>query len=89
MPLYDLECKDCGHVYEIFCCIKDKDNYIINQKCPKCKGEVKQLYNIGKEKDWFHPHINEDFDGTPIQVTSKKHMRELCKKFGVQARALL
>jgi len=38
---------------------------------------------------WFKPHINYDFDGTPIHVESKQHLKQLFKKFGVQSRALL
>jgi hypothetical protein len=88
MPLYDVECVKCKQVQEIFCCIKDRESYIINHRCTKCKGKVKQVIT-NKGRDWFRVHINEDFDGTPIEVTSKKHYKELCKKFKVQARALL
>lgn len=88
MPLYDVECQSCGKLFEIFCCIKDLPHTIINQKCPNCKGEVKQVITQIK-RDWFRVHVNEDFDGTPITITSKKHLKDLCKKHGVQSKALL
>jgi hypothetical protein len=93
MPLYDFECLDdknikCKKVFENFCCINDLKSFIIKQRCPLCNSKVKLLIG-GFKKDWFQVHINEDFDGTPIEVTSKKHLKELCKKHGVQSRALL
>lgn len=88
MPLYDFECPKCKKTFEKFCCINDLECYTIKQKCPICETQLKRLIG-GIKKDWFRPHINEDFDGTPIEVTSKKHLKELCKKFGVQSRALM
>lgn len=88
MPLYDFECLTCGKQFENFCCINDLEYFTIKQRCPKCGNKVKRLIG-GIKKDWFKPHINEDFDGTPIEVTSKKHLKELCKKHGVYSRALL
>jgi putative FmdB family regulatory protein len=87
MPLYDFECLTCGEVFENFCCLNELESLTIKQKCPHCKGKVKRLIG-GMKKDWFQVHINEDFDGTPIEVTSKRHLKELCKKHGVTSRAL-
>jgi len=90
MPLYDLQCQNekCNRTFEIFCCIADLQSYIMKQKCPHCGSKVKQVlskFGMG----WFKPHVNWDFDGTPIQVESKQHLKQLCKKYGVQSRALL
>ena len=90
MPLYDVQCEDpgCGQVQEIFCCINSLSHTIISTRCNRCGGPVKQVmskFGLG----WFKPHINYDFDGTPIHVESKQHLKQLCKKFGVQSRALL
>lgn len=87
MPLYDFKCKKCGGVIEDFCCINELEEYTINKKCPKCRGGVKRLIG-GAKKDWFQVHVNENFDGTPIEVTSKRHLKELCKKHNVTSRAL-
>ena len=88
MPLYDFECKKCKHQFEIFGCIKDLKMLQSKKRCPICRGRIRQVITKAN-RDWFRPHINEDFDGTPIQVTSKEHYKELCKKYGVQARCLL
>jgi len=82
MPLYDVQCLDCYKEFEVTCHVAELDTL----RCG-CGGQVKILLT-GTNRDWFHPHINEDFDGTPIEVTSKNHLRELCKKHGVYSRAL-
>jgi putative FmdB family regulatory protein len=81
--LYDYKCLKCGRVFEEFSSLEDR----AKTKC-SCGGDAVQIIkHIGK--DWFHPFISEDFNGEPIEVTSKKRYRELCKEHGVQARALL
>ena len=87
MPLYDFQCPDCKEVYEKFCCINDLEGFTIKQRCPTCDTQlIRQIGGI--KKDWFRPHINEDFNGKPIEVKSKQHLKELCKQYGVQSRAL-
>ncbi|KUO72146.1 MAG: hypothetical protein APF81_26155 [Desulfosporosinus sp. BRH_c37] len=40
MPSYDLVCQACGHKFEVFCSISQKDH----QKCPECSSDkIKQL----------------------------------------------
>lgn len=88
MPLYDFKCKKCGKVFENFCCINEVETFTIKSRCPDCKGKVDRLIG-GVKKDWFKVFTSEDFDGTPIEVTSKRHLRELCKKHKVYSRALM
>lgn len=40
MPTFDFRCSDCGHEFSEFVSIKEKDKVC----CPKCKGNVKQLF---------------------------------------------
>lgn len=83
MPLYDYQCKKCNCEFEEVQKIEDR----YNVPCPKC-GRKSDLLITCSKRDWFRVHINEDFDGTPIEVTSKKHLKELCKKHGVYSWAL-
>ena len=87
MPLYDFKCLVCNKVEEKFCCINDLIPFTIKQRCSICGGKLIRLIG-GIKRDWFRPHINEDFNGTPIEVKSKKHLKELCKTYGVTSRAL-
>ncbi len=41
--------------------------------------------SVGPHVSKLYPFVNEDFDGTPIEVKSKKHYMELCKQHGVYA----
>jgi hypothetical protein len=91
MPLYDLECEECGRVQEIFCCINSLRPTIMSASCkdPLCGGKQKQIIRTGRAGDWFHSFVSEDFNGSPIEVTSRRHLKQLCKEHGVQSRALL
>lgn len=83
MPLYDVKCQKCGRETEVTVHIEDRDKVI----CMNCGGHLKSLCSTGG-KDWFREHVNEDFDGTPIVVKSRRHLKDLCKKHGVYARTL-
>ncbi|MDR2784150.1 MAG: zinc ribbon domain-containing protein [Treponema sp.] len=43
MPTYEYECKDCGHVFEVFQSIKDEPLKV----CPKCGKEIRRLITGG------------------------------------------
>ena len=83
MPLYDYKCKECHHEFEGVSKIEDRNKV----PCPKCGGKSDLLITCNK-RDWFKPSIWEDFTDHPIEVTSKKHLKALCKEHGVYARAL-
>ena len=87
MPMYEFQCLSCGKTFENFCCLNNLESFTIKQKCPSCKGKVKRLIG-GFKRDWFREFISEDFDGTPITVKSKQHLKQLCKEHGVTSRAL-
>jgi len=38
MPTYEFKCMDCGHQFEIFTSISQKEKGL-DLKCPKCGGE--------------------------------------------------
>ena len=82
MPLYDFQCLKCNKEFEQF----SKIDRRLSVKC-SCGGKTKVLLSTAS-KDWFKPSVWEDFTDYPIEVTSKKHLKELCKKHGVYARAL-
>lgn len=84
MPLYDYQCEACEVVFEEFKHIDERENMV----CPKCGEKAKLLISRTKE-DWFKPHWNEHITHMPVYVKSKRHYKELCKKYGVMARCLM
>lgn len=83
MPLYDFQCLRCNKEFEDFVSLR----FLDRMRCPECKAKVKVVIKQAN-KDWFTPHINDDFTGEPIEVTSRKHLRELCKQHNCYSRAL-
>ena len=76
-PLYDLTCS-CGHNEpDVFCGINE---YL---PCIKCGQPLKRVlgnYTVVKDLEpYLDPHIGDK----PTYVKSKKHRKELMKKFGV------
>ena len=42
MPTYEFECKDCGHHFEIFASMSEREKGL---KCPKCGGfKLNQIF---------------------------------------------
>lgn len=82
MPLYDMQCEQCGQEREVACRLDDMHS----QTC-QCGGKLKVLITNHKSEHWFKPHMNDGFTGTPIEVRSLKHYKELCIKHGVVSRA--
>jgi putative FmdB family regulatory protein len=41
MAVYCLECKKCGHQYEIMSMMSEKDKNVKKAKCPECKSKKK------------------------------------------------
>jgi putative FmdB family regulatory protein len=81
MPLYDYECTACNHTFEDY---KPINKRHVTQ-CPKCGGVGRQVIcpiHVSK----LYPFVTEDFDGTPIEVRSRKHYYELCRKHNVYAK---
>ena len=42
MPSYSIECKKCGHKFDVFTQTISKYEKIIKEGCPKCKGQLSQ-----------------------------------------------
>ncbi|MCW7076432.1 MAG: hypothetical protein OCU18_03960 [Candidatus Syntrophoarchaeum sp.] len=83
MPLYDCMCNRCGKEFEAYASVSSRKNI----RC-ECGGTSEILITNHKTKDWFKPHVNEHFNGKPIEVRSRRHLKELCKKFNVTSRAI-
>jgi len=82
MPIYDFECERCGKTFEGVCRISER----CSQRCPDCGGKGKVIITKVNQIDKGYPFIHEDLtpDG-PVEVKSRKHYKELCKKYGVYA----
>ena len=84
MPLYDFKCLECGREFEEFSKIEGRLQVVC-----KCGGST-QILLSPPHRDWFRPHLNEHLDpDKSIFISSKGQYKELCKKYGVQARCLL
>ena len=82
MPLYEVQCLKCDKEFEAFAKIAERQSI----KC-QCGGKTKILMSPPK-KDWFKPFVSEDFNGEPILVRTKGHLKQLCEEHGVYSRAL-
>jgi len=79
MPIYPYFCK-CGYEEEKwFAMNKDHSNW-----CPKC-GTLMQKHfgKMGFLVDIYNG-IDTDLYGTPIEYTSKRHLKELAAKKGCE-----
>lgn len=84
MPLYDVQCTECGIEFEHFCKIAEATDI----RCVKCDGRCKTLITNSHNQDWFKPHWNPNFDLEPIYVRSRNHFKQLCKKYDLTPRCM-
>jgi len=81
MPLYDYKCTSCQAEFEAF----NKIGARLKQRCIKC-GKPTSIQLSSLHSDWFKPFTSEDFTGEPIEVKSKNHYRDLCRRHNVYAK---
>ncbi len=74
MPLHDLQCEACGQVEERLLGIEEK-----NPECPACGGATKRVLGspvVHEFREGWYEHI----DRKPIYVSSKKQLKDECRK---------
>ena len=84
MPQYSYICDDCGFAFVGFASVANRHRL----RCPECRGKphidiAAQGRTIGVTADGVWPKTMKEFDGTPIEVRSRKHLKELCKVYGM------
>lgn len=73
MPLYDFQCTDCEHIFEVSCKIADKGN---PKQCPNCnsfKTESK-IFSAPRQGDSIALGLNQHQRGFK-EVLNKIHKR--------------
>jgi hypothetical protein len=80
LPIYEIQCIDCGKVSEHFSFAPSTEDF----PCPKCLGPTKRLYSLCHMK-MFQSFCTRNIlpDGTPITITSQKQLSSLCNEFGL------
>lgn len=78
MPLYKLKCKACNHIFEQISSVDDR----LNIRCDECGGNTEILiqptaFHI------FEPFDHPNLTSKPVRVNSKKHLKELDKKYNM------
>jgi len=84
MPLYRYQCKACNHEFEKHRTIEERYNVL----CPECGG--KEVEIIIKAPS-YHPFPEgwwEHLDVKPIYISSRRQLKEECKKRGLIAKYL-
>ena len=76
MPIYKYQCNKCGEEIEAFHKVKDR----YNQKCPECKHDM-QIMIQPIVSHIFHSFWHPNLTKKPVYVESKKHLKELDKKY--------
>lgn len=62
MPTYEYECRECGHIFEVFQSITADPV----KECPKCNGKVRRLIGTG---------IGLIFKGSGFYITDYKNVK--------------
>ncbi len=77
---YDYGCKECGHEWEDFRLVAERNNI----DCPECGGECKILIGRGHTSTAlyaFRPYVDEHIsDDGPTLIESRQQRRDLMKQ---------
>jgi len=84
MPTYDFVCKKCGRQWEEFVSMSEREN----EKCSKC-GQLAETLISTPNLDIFKPFFEPNLSWNGDMITSRKQLRDLCRKKKVQHSALL
>jgi len=82
MPLYDFLCDQCGNKEERYAKMDERQ-----AECPTCQGAMRRLITtrINLQTDYASSSfVTPDITGTPVRITSRKQMRELCDRHEVR-----
>ena len=86
MPLYPYFCPNCNHEWEAVHKMEER----LEERCPICGDKARIHFGRLKPSPHFFPEgWWEDLDVEPIYISSKRQLKEECKKRGLQSRYLL
>ena len=77
MPTYRVKCKKCKDVFEEFAKVDDRNNI----KC-ECGGDT-DIMICPTTFQIFEPYWHPNLTSKPVYVKSKKHLKELDKKYNM------
>lgn len=84
MPLYDLQCQQCGGIYEAYVPLSSE----AVPRCEGCGGEGKRILSFPARKtemgDNSYPYVEHNFGEKPIKVESPDHRRSLMRELGLR-----
>lgn len=84
MPRYDYLCEKCDKVFEKVVSIAERNSV----KC-ECGKVATKLFTVTPAVEIFKPMVYEDICEHPIMISSKRQLREECKKHNVKAARLM
>jgi predicted nucleic acid-binding Zn ribbon protein len=87
MPTYDFLCEvDKQSLSDVYLATREADN----PSCPKCSKPMERILSLGGRHVGASafPYVTKNIrkDGKPVEVTSEKHLQQLCKENGVTHR---
>ncbi len=83
MPLYQLQCSACQHSFEKYH-HRFSDP---NAECEKCGGATERVWNdVQRGATSIFPYTTTHLTGSPIEIKSASHLRQLEKQHGVRLR---
>ena len=77
MPQYRLRCKECSNVFEEIAKVDDRNDI----KC-ECGGDT-DIVICPTAFHIFEPFDHPNLTSKPVRVNSKKHLKELDKKYNM------
>lgn len=83
MPLYPYKCDSCSHAEDLLRRMIDAPPWVTI--CPSCGFETfrRDMEAGAPAVSAFSPYVEDNFDGTPVEVTSSKQRDALCEQHGM------